>query len=124
VNIDLPGSDSDFTSYHVGATYTLTGESRAKAYRIDAGEFKRLRAEPGGVRPLELAARYASIDLNSGSIQGGEEDVVSLGLNWYYSGNLRLMWNWSRIVDTSGGSQTTADADGLDIFTFRAQLNF
>ncbi len=124
VNLNLPGRDSDFMGYHVAATYTLTGESRAPAYRMEAGEFKRLRANNEGERPIELAARYASLDLNSRSIQGGEEDVFSLGLNWYYSANLRLMLNWNHVLDADEGALSLGDADGLNIFGFRAQLNF
>ena len=124
VNLDRLGEDSDFTSYHVAATYTLTGESRAKAWRMDAGEFKRLRADNAGDRPIELAARFASIDLNSRGIQGGEEDVFTLGLNWYYSDNLRLLLNWSHVLDVDEGDLSVGDADGLNIFGFRAQLNF
>ena len=123
-NLEMPGDDPSFTSYHVQAAYTLTGESRAKAYRIDAGEFKRLRGETAADRPWELCARYATIDLNSGSISGGEEDVLSLGMNWYYSRNVRLMFNWNHVLDTAGGSADTAAADGLNVFTFRAQLTF
>jgi len=123
-NVEMPGPDPNFTSYHVQAAYTLTGESRAKAYRIDAGEFKRLRGDTPAEQPWEVCARYATIDLNSASISGGEEDVLSLGMNWYYSRNVRLMFNWSHILDTSGGSADTAAADGLNVFTFRAQLTF
>lgn len=124
VNVRLPGNDPSFTSFHVQTTYSITGESRAAAYRMDAGEFKRLRREKEGERPLEFAARFANIDLNSKSLMGGEEDVLSVGLNWYYSPNLRLMFNWSHVLDTDGGSATTAAAEGVNLFTFRTQLNF
>lgn len=116
------GDDYQFDGWHLETTYSLTGESRAKAYRINAGEYKRLKAE--GDRAWEIAARVANLDLNSGALSGGEEDVASLALNCYYSENVRLMFNWSHIMDTSGGSAITAAAEGLDFFTIRAQLNF
>lgn len=122
LRLNRNGEDFDFSGWHAETTYTLTGESRAKAYRIGSGEFKRLTAESG--RAWELAARVANIDLNSGSISGGAEDISSLGLNCYYSKNLRLMLNWSHILSTSGGNDNTSLAQGLDFFTFRAQLNF
>ena len=116
------GEDLAFDGWHAQATYSITGESRAKAYRIDSGEFKRLTADSGSA--WEVAARLANLNLNDGSISGGEEDVTSLALNWYYSKNLRIMFNWSHILNTSGGSLSTAQAEGLNIFTFRTQLNF
>lgn len=124
MSVDRDGGDFDFSSYHVQAAYSLTGESFASAYRIGAGEFKRLRPGEDGGRPWEVAARLASIDLNDSGLSGGEEDVVSVGVNWYYSGNLRLMWNWSNIISTDGGGATTDDAEGTSIFTFRTQFTF
>ena len=124
MTVEQSGPDYEFDSWHVQATYSLTGESRARAYRVDSGEFKRLSAGDAGGRPWEIAARVASIDLNDGSLSGGAEDAFSLGLTWYYSPNMRLMWNWTNVFDTSGGSAATAEAEDLDIFTFRTQLTF
>lgn len=111
-SVDRSGGDADFESWHVQAAYTLTGESVAKAYRVDAGG------------PIELAARLAKLDVQDGPIAGGEEDAASLALNWYANPNLRLMLNWTHVLDTSGGSATTAAADGLNFYTFRAQFTF
>jgi len=122
-SVDRDGEDFDFSSWHVESTWSLTGESRAKAYRIDAGEFKRLRSETEG-GAWEVAGRFATIDLNDGSISGGEEDAVSLALNWYATPNLRLMLDWTHILDTAGGGLATGEAENVDIFTFRAQLTF
>ncbi len=124
MDVDRSGSDADFGSWHVQATYTLTGESRAAAYRIDSGEFKQLRADEPGGRPLELAARIAAIDLEDGMVTGGEADTFTLALNWYYSRNMRLMVDWTNYYDTSGGSANTAASEGLNVFTFRLQLTF
>ena len=123
-SVERSGEDFDFESWRVEGTCTLTGESRAEAYRLDAGEFKRIRAAEQGGRVWETAARFSSIDLNDGSLRGGREEVGSLGLNWYYSQNLRLMWNWSHILSTHGGSPETRAAEGLDAFTMRVQVTF
>ncbi len=124
VEVDRAGSDADFGSWNVQATWSLTGESRAAAYRIDAGEFKRLRAGKDGGRPLELAARVAAIDLEDGAVTGGEAQTLTLAVNWYWNANVRLMLDWTSYLDTSGGSAATADAEGLDVFTLRVQLTF
>ena len=117
------GEDLDFTSWHVFATACLTGETRAAAYRLDEGEFKRMRADDAS-GAWEVAARLAELDLNDVEIAGGAERATSLALNWYWKPNVRYMLNWTHVLDTDGGSATTADAAGLDVYTLRLQLTF
>lgn len=120
----------DFSSWHVGAAWTLTGESRAARYRIDAGEFKNLRSEQnfapgsGNFGVIELAARLASIDLNDGSVVGGKEDAASLSLNWYPNNNVRFLLDWTRILDTDGSNTIRQFAPDMDIVTLRTQYNY
>ena len=123
-------SDLDFDSWHVFGAWTLTGESRAAAYRIDAGEFKRIRpAEPfnwddGTWGAWELGLRYAQINLNDGAFIGGEESVLTSALNWYLNDNMRVMFEYSRILDTDGSTLLRDAAEGLNIFQFRTQYTF
>ena len=51
--------------------YSITGESRAKSYRLDQGEFKRLRADNPTGRAWEISARLASLDLTDQDVDGG-----------------------------------------------------
>ena len=119
-----------FDGWTVWGTWSITGESRASSYRIDAGEFKRLKqgndfsTANGTWGAWELALRYASINLNDGTIVGGEEDVLTTGLNWYLNTNVRLMIEWSRIVGTDGSTELRDAAEGLNIYQFRAQYTF
>ena len=123
-------STLSFDSWNVYGTWSLTGESRVDAYKLSSGEFKRLEpaqvfsTSEGTWGAWELALRYATIDLNDGAFVGGSEDVVSTGLNWYLNHNMRLMLEWSRIVETDGSSELRRAADGLDIFQFRTQYTF
>lgn len=123
-------SSLDFTSWHAAATWSLTGESQASRYRIDAGEFK-------GIRPnkdfdlqdrswgaFELTARYAEINLNDNNIVGGEEDALSLGINWYLNRNLRIMADWTRILDTDESNTVRMFAPDMNLFTLRTQWNY
>ena len=55
---------------------------------------------------------------------GGEESVFTSGLNWYLNSNIRLMLEWSRIVDTDDSTALRQAADGLDIFQIRTQYTF
>ncbi len=119
------GGDLGFDSWHVAATWSLGGESRAAAYRMSAGEFKGLGiapGKPGGT--WELAARYASIDLNAAEIIGGSEDVFSMSANWYVNPSIRFLFDWSTIVRTDESNAIRQGAEGMNIFTARAQYVF
>lgn len=126
----VAASNLDFSGWHAAATWTLTGENHAAAYRLDAGEFK-------GIRPnndfdlsnrtwgaFEVAARYAEIDLNDGNIVGGEEDALSVSLNWYLNRNLRIMADWTRILDTDESNTIRMYAPDMNVFTLRTQWNY
>ncbi|MBY0226519.1 MAG: OprO/OprP family phosphate-selective porin [Hyphomicrobium sp.] len=131
------GSTLDFSSWHVGATWLFGAAPYAKAYRIDAGEFKRpvplhdfSMHSGGGWGALELGARYASIDMNDGDFTGGSQDNVTVSANWYINNNVRLMFDWTHILETDGLglNQTQAninrEAEGLDILQTRAQWTY
>lgn len=123
-------SDLDFDSWHVYGTWSITGESRAEAYKIGAGEFKRINpANPfdwreGTWGAWELAMRYAHIDLNDGALTGGDETVLTSAINWYLNSNVRLMFELSHILETDGSSLLRDEAEGLNIFQFRSQYTF
>ena len=138
--------NSKFESGHIGAAWTLTGESRAANYAMKSGEFKSITPKDnfsrskGGGGAWEVAIRYAYIDVsdgsdgsatNAGSINGGEEHALSTALNWYVNPNIRFMLNWNHILETNVGSEasaslaaTNAEAKGMDVFTLRTQFNF
>ena len=129
--IERSGAESlDFDSWHVAAAWSLTGESRASAYRIDAGEFKGLvparefDPDAGTFGAWELAARYAEVDLNDGLFTGGQEEAATAALNWYPNGNMRFMFDWTRILDTDESNQLRRFAPGTDIYHLRAQYNY
>ena len=109
-------SDVDFDGSYVSASYFLTGESRP--YSAKKGKFGRVKpkAKTGA---WEVALRYSTLDLDDGVIQGGEEDNLTAGLNWYVNPNVRIMANY---IDVD------ADVAGVDddpnIFAMRAQIDF
>jgi phosphate-selective porin OprO/OprP len=100
---DVDSADSGdpfFYGYHVSASWAVTGEMRS--YRKRSGVFDPLRvASPvnhGGWGTLETGIRYSRLDLNDGTVDGGELDVLSLGINWWLtqaaqvSVNYRYIW--------------------------------
>ena len=77
-------NDPSFKGYYVVASYVITGEMRQ--YNKRSGTFKRLNVangvNSGGWGELEVYSRWSSIDLTNNSIDGGEMDTFSLGINW------------------------------------------
>lgn len=124
------GDDLAFSSWHAAAALSLTGETMAAAYRIDAGEFKRLTPAHDFSFPertwgaWELAARIASLDVNDEDIVGGEEKVLTTALNWYVNPSIRFMAEWSHILDTDRSNQLRREAEGMEIFQMRTQFTF
>jgi phosphate-selective porin OprO and OprP len=125
------GSDVDFSGLYAQVGYTLTGESRT--YKGSDGEFKRLNPkndfnlQNGTWGAWELAARYDQVDLQDKNVTGGEEKRITLGLNWYLNEDVRVLADWSRAFDLSGGALKKTDgsyADDIDVFTIRTQWAF
>ncbi len=69
----------------------------------------------------EVGLRYSHIDLNDEGISGGEEDNITVGLNWYLNPNVRMMFNYvnADLEDRAG----IPDGDA-DIFQTRFQIDF
>ena len=124
------GSTLNFSSWHAAASWNITGESRASSYRMNAGEFKGIRPNSdfnpstGSWGAWELSARYAEIDLNDDNLVGGEEHAVSIGLNWIPSRNVRVMADWTRILDTDESNTVRMYAPDMNVFTLRTQWNY
>jgi phosphate-selective porin OprO/OprP len=109
---DVPSTPT-FTGYYVEGDWVITGEPRV--YNKATAAFDApLIAHPfsldggGGVGALELAVRYSDIDLNyhagrpgaapSGtSIRGGDEQNITLGLNWYPNSFAKFMLDVSQV---------------------------
>jgi len=92
--------DLVFGGYQVTGSWILTGEMRA--YNRRNGTFGPVpisrSVKHGGKGAWELAARYSSIDLTDGSIDGGEMDIFSLGLNWWLTPTFGTNFNYRHIV--------------------------
>jgi phosphate-selective porin OprO/OprP len=49
---------------------------------------------PHGLGAWEVGIRYDHVDVNSGLVEGGRLDSITLGLNWYLNPNARIMLNY------------------------------
>lgn len=145
-NSPLP--DPEFSGWYVQGSWILTGESRRYAI-ANAGFDGPRPARPFSPRDhqwgaVELALRYSSLDLNflenatpaAGSVRGGEQEILSVGLNWYLNNAVTLQAAYRNVqVDRTspGGTAFGAGAtpalntpvgQDLNIWSFRTQYAF
>ena len=123
-------SDPDFTGWYAYGSWFITGESR----KYKGGKFGRVTPKgtvgKGGIGAWELAVRYSSIDLEDADTQGGEEDNVTVGVNWYATKYVRFMANYIYADADPFTTESTLDVDpnedddNPNIFQLRAQIDF
>lgn len=111
------GGDLSFDGYYVQAAYMLTGEKRA--YYSQFGVFDGIKPAAANRGAWELAARYDTIDLDDGTVKGGEQKALTLGLNYYVNYNLRFMLNAIQVKSEKAGVD-----DDPRILQARAALYF
>jgi phosphate-selective porin OprO/OprP len=115
-DVDAPSLDNpSFSGYHLTGSWAITGEMRA--YRKRSGTFDPLPvARPvnqGGRGAVELAFRYSNTDLTDGTVDGGEMDIYSLGVNWWFARNAHLGVNY-RYITLDRPPGTRGDSSGLN----------
>lgn len=119
-DVDAPlFGDPTFSGFDVQAGFYLTGEHRR--FKTSSGVWDRQKpksswGKDGGKGAWELALRYSTIDYNDAGISGGEQDNVTVALNWYLNPATRMMINWVH-----------ADADDrgeADFLLVRWQVDF
>jgi phosphate-selective porin OprO/OprP len=147
--------DPDFNGYYLQGSWILTGESRR--YNATTGSFQNPRpmvpfSSNGGFGAWELAARYSRMNLNfeegldgtaavAGAVRGGDQQIWTLGVNWYPNPNFKMMLNYLMIdvdrLNPAGPGNTqpfgpvpntpplgTQVGQDLDVFALRSQFSF
>jgi len=114
-DVNAPLSENPFFSgYHLTGSWAVTGEMRG--YRKRSGTFDPLPvARPvnqGGWGTVELAFRYSNTDLTDGTVDGGEMDIYSLGVNWWFTRSTHLSLDYRYITLDRFGTQ--GDSSGLN----------
>ncbi len=87
--------DASISAYAVEVSYFLTGES--KNYSQTAGFFKRVKPKKNfgkeGCGAFELAARYGKTDWTQNSVNAGDLNTMTFGLNWHLNPQTRFSLN-------------------------------
>lgn len=83
--------------WYVQGSWFITGEKRRYSSKSGAFSYIKPKSKNGAV---ELAARVSTLDLNDGTITGGEGRNVTLGLNWYVNRYVRMMLNYIDVKAT------------------------
>jgi phosphate-selective porin OprO/OprP len=143
-NTTNPGPDPEFDGFYVEGTWILTGEKKSykgSATNNNAGVWASptpknpFSPDGGGWGAWELTARYSFLDLNSnenlttanGGFAGGEQEIITLGVNWFLNTNLKLMAEYA-MVDVERQSAAGVANNGLgaefDIIQGRMQFSF
>lgn len=107
------GTDPSFEGWYLQGTWAITGERRR--WNAANGGFQGIRPDNpfdvgvGHWGAWEVAARYSSLDLNfhegahgsaavaGDTVRGGEQNITTLGLNWYPNPTVRFLLNYQWI---------------------------
>lgn len=143
--------DPEFSGWYAQASWVLTGETHR--YNMASASFGAPRpmvplSADGGWGAWEIAGRFSYVDLNFhegvqgglsplGSVRGGEEDIWTIGVNWYLNANLRASLNYFMVdVDRlspgnavfGAGAATPPDGTQIgqdyDAIALRTQFSF
>ena len=104
-----------FSGYYLTASWILTGEMRS--YDRGNGTFGSVPvprpARGGGIGAWEIAARWSSIDLDSGPVQGGNMDILSLSTSWWLNATANVNLNYRYIINNR--DELKGESSGLNL---------
>jgi phosphate-selective porin OprO/OprP len=118
-------NDPSLSGFYAFGSWFITGESRN--YKQKGGTFDRIKPKNNfhigqpGWGAFELALRYSDLDLTDESLEGGEQQDITAGLNWYVNPSTRIMINY---VNADLKNRADVPDDSIDIFQMRFQVDF
>ena len=123
-------AEPSYDAFYVMGSWVITGESRV--YKFPDGIFENPKPAgivgQGGIGAWELLARFSTLDLNDTDgatrFNGGREDNLTLGLNWYPTPNLKFMANYTQVLDVEDADLGSFDGVEPEIFALRAQAHW
>ena len=106
-------ANPSFDGYFVEASWILTGEMRE--YNEKSGVFNGVPVArsvyQNGKGAWEVYARYSGINLTDGTIEGGDMQIATLGLNWWLTPFFSLNTGYKYIWNEKDGE--TAESSGM-----------
>ncbi len=96
-------------------TWFVTGEF--KTYK--QGMFSYPVPNDPGKGALELGLRYSAINLDDGTIHGGEEQNLTVGANWYWRSNFKVALDYTVVSSEKAGI-----SDDPNVLNARFQFMF
>ncbi|MCL1634732.1 OprO/OprP family phosphate-selective porin [Luteimonas sp. SX5] len=122
-------ADLDHSAWQLTAGWVLTGENAS--YRGVVKPNQPFTLGSAGWGALELVARYGRLAIDDGAFPrfadpaaaAAEASGWGLGLNWYLTGNLKLVANYTQ-TRFEGGAAAGADREDEKAFFTRAQFSF
>ena len=119
----------DHQAWQITAGWVLTGEDASYKGVVKPSQ----PFAPGGAGwgALELVARYGRLTIDDAAFPrfadpaavASEASSWGLGLNWYLTGNFKLVANYTQ-TDFEGGAPAGADREDEKAFFTRAQFSF
>ena len=121
MRLETQKRDYDFSGWYLQTGYFLTGD--AKRYKTKDGVLGRLSPKhpvtKGGAGAVEVACRISALDFQEKLENAGDMKSYTIGLNWYMTAQLRMMFNMVKI-DT----ENKAGRENPDILEMRVQYDF
>jgi phosphate-selective porin OprO/OprP len=146
-------SSPNFNGFYVSGSWLITGDRRqynAATAAFDAPAVRHpFQFNGSGWGALELALRYSELDLNyhpgaagtlqtGSSIRGGDEQNLTVGLNWFPNSVAKFMFDYAHVRIDRLSPATSASAAGTiwqappgaqigqsyDAFEMRSQFSF
>lgn len=120
---DAGGGTLRFNGWYTQAAYTLAG--RPRTWKPDTAAWSAptptdgFDPRAGHWGALELAARFSTVDLDSGTVRGGRQSVWTAGVNWFPIELLQFKLQYQHADITGGPSPRSSHA-----VAGRAQLQF
>lgn len=119
----------DHSAWQLTAGWVLTGEDASYKGVVKPNQPFTLGSAGWGA--LELVARYGRLDVDDDAfprfadpaVAASEASSWGLGLNWYLTGNLKLVANYTQTA-FEGGAPGGADREDEKAFFTRAQFSF
>ncbi|MDR3507022.1 MAG: porin [Caulobacteraceae bacterium] len=144
---DVGLSSPSFDAFYVEGSWIITGEARkynAATAAFDAPPVAHpFNPKKGAWGAFELGLRYSDLNLNyhagaagaapaADAIRGGDQQIMTAGLNWYLNPLIRFMFDYQhvkidRLSPSASTYSTTTGAQigqSYDAFAVRSQLAF